>query len=141
MVLCVSNRGLIMTGLPITAITAGASGLLYFVLSYRVVQIRFRSKVSLGDGGDSELLCRIRTHANFMEYVPIILILIALLELGGANRNALIALGGVMFISRIAHAIGMARPAPNAFRISGTSGTWLTLLAASLYNLVLAIGL
>jgi hypothetical protein len=32
--------------------------------------------VSLGDGGDKELQTWIRAHANFIEYVPLCLILI-----------------------------------------------------------------
>ena len=38
--------------LPVTLITACLLGLIYFVLMLRVSQLRWRHKVSLGDGGN-----------------------------------------------------------------------------------------
>ena len=55
----------------VTLVTGGLSGLLYFWLSWRVVQVRQSTKVSIGHGDGDLLLQRIRAHANFAEYVPI----------------------------------------------------------------------
>jgi uncharacterized membrane protein YecN with MAPEG domain len=35
------------------------------------------------------MIVRMRTHSNFVEYVPLMLVLLGLLELGGANRSAI----------------------------------------------------
>ena len=122
----------------ITLVTAGCCGLLYFVLSLRVVMGRQAHKVMIGDGGHDALLTRIRAHANFAEYVPFVLVLMALIELRTGVTELLTSTGILLFVIRIAHAIGMARPAPNPFRIAGAAGTWIILAGLSIWAIVLA---
>lgn len=121
----------------VTLITAGFCGLLYFVLSVRVVQMRFAHRVNLGDGGNEILLSRIRAHANFGEYVPIILILIGVIESQTGATEMLTSTGVLLFLVRVAHAIGIARPAPNPFRIVGAGGTWAILVGLSIWAVAL----
>lgn len=123
----------------ITLVTAGFCGLLYFVLTFRVVQSRQAHKVMIGDGGHDPLLARIRAHANFAEYVPLLLVLMGAIEVRiGSGDQTLAATGIVLFLVRISHAIGMARPAPNPFRIAGAAGTWIVLVGLSIWAIVLA---
>jgi len=123
--------------LPVTLTTAGLLGLVYFMLSLRVVQVRTKLKVSLGHAGDELLLSRIRAHANFAEYVPLVLILLGAIELAVVSPWLwLIGLG--LVVVRIAHAVGMALPAPNPFRIAGTAGTFVLMLAASIWAIAVA---
>lgn len=122
----------------VTLVTAGCCGLLYFVLSLRVVLGRQAHKVMLGDGGHDALLARIRAHANFAEYVPIILILMGLIEMRTGVTEMLTSTGVLLFLIRIAHALGMARPAPNPFRIAGAAGTWIILIGLSIWAIMLA---
>lgn len=123
----------------ITLVTAGFCGLLFFILSFRVVQGRQAHKVMLGDGGHDPLLARIRAHANFAEYVPFILVLIGAIEFRvGSGNETLAATGILLFLLRIAHAIGMGRAAPNPFRIAGAAGTWIILIGLSIWAIVLA---
>lgn len=122
----------------VTLVTAGCCGLLYFVLSLRVVLGRQAHKVMLGDGGHDALLARIRAHANFAEYVPIILILMGLIEMRTGVTEMLTSTGVLLFLIRIAHALGMARPAPNPFRIAGAAGTWIILIGLSIWAIILA---
>ena len=122
----------------VTLVTAGCCGLLYFILSFRVVQLRQAHKVTLGDGGHDPLLSRIRAHANFAEYVPIILILMALIELRTGVTELLTSTGVLLFLIRIVHAIGMARPGANPFRVAGAAGTWIILLGLSVWAIILA---
>ena len=122
----------------ITLTTAGLCGIVLFVLSYRVIAVRGSAKVSLGDGGDPLLLSRIRAHANFAEYVPIILVLMGLIETNTGPGPLLGVIGVALVICRIAHAMGMGRPAPNPGRMVGTGGTFLILLALSIWALVLS---
>jgi uncharacterized membrane protein YecN with MAPEG domain len=129
----------------VTALTAGILGLLFLVLSYRVVQVRQSAKVELGDGGDTLLLARIRAHANFAEYVPICLILIGVVEISYDEAPfALWGVGLALIVVRIAHALGMAKRGANAARIigiTGITGTWAVMLALSLWAIWLAITL
>ena len=122
----------------VTITTAGLCGLVLVGLSFRVIQVRGAAKVSLGDGGDPLLLSRIRAHANFGEYVPIILILMGLIEGLGGNRMTLGVIGIGLVLCRIAHAIGMSQPAPNPARVIGTLGTMIILIVASVWALVIS---
>ena len=125
----------------ITLVTAGFCGLLYLVLSLRVGQSRVSHKVMIGDGDNDALLSRIRAHGNFAEYVPIILILMGVVEARiGAGNELLASTGILLFLLRIAHAIGMTRPAPNPFRMAGAVGTWIVLAGLSVWAIVLAYG-
>lgn len=126
--------------LAATLTTAGLLGLIYFVLSYRVIRVRVASKISLGDGSNDNLLARIRAHANFAEYAPMILVLMALIELWVARGPWLWAIGAMLVIARLCHAIGMAMPAPNPFRIIGTMATFILLIGTSIWALSLGLG-
>ena len=123
----------------VTLTTAGLCGLILFALSYRVIAVRASAKVSLGDGGDPLLLSRIRAHANFAEYVPIILVLMGIIETDVGPGPLLGVIGVALVLCRIAHAVGMGRPAPNPLRVVGVSGTFLILLALSIWALVLSV--
>ncbi len=125
--------------LPVTLATACILSLVYLALVVRVGQGRFLHKVSLGDGGNPDMLVRMRTHANFAEYVPLILILMGLIETSNGNPIILTVIGVLLIISRILHALGMPRPAPNVQRASGAGGTMLLLAILALWGLFLVI--
>jgi uncharacterized membrane protein YecN with MAPEG domain len=123
----------------VTLFTAGVLGLLFILLSYRVVQVRQSAQVELGDGGDTLLLARIRAHANFAEYVPICLVLIGAVEISYEDAPLGLWVAGLALIAvRIAHAIGMATRGANLARIIGITGTWLVLAALSIWAIWLA---
>lgn len=123
-----------------TLVSAGLCGLVFFWLSLRVVQVRMSAKVSLGDGGDAELLARIRAHANFAEYVPMLLVLMLAIEMSlKATPLTLWAPALALPVLRLAHAVGLARPAPNNWRVIGTAGTWGMLVVLSVWALFLAL--
>jgi uncharacterized membrane protein YecN with MAPEG domain len=134
-----------MTKIPIALGTAGFLAILYVVLSVRVVLARWNSKVSIGEGTTeavafgkeneeiSPLRAAIRSHANFAEYVPIALILLAGIEAAGASHALCLILAIMLIAARIAHPIGMARKAPNPFRGGGLA---LTLLMIGIAGLV-----
>ena len=70
--------------LLITSVIAAALTLIFIKLSFNVIGLRRKNKVSLGSGGHEDLERAIRAQANFSEYVPIGIILLACLELNGA---------------------------------------------------------
>jgi uncharacterized membrane protein YecN with MAPEG domain len=124
----------------VTLLTGGILGLVFLILSWRVVQVRQSAQVELGDGGDTLLLARIRAHANFAEYVPICLVLLGLVEMSYRETPAgLWVAGGTLVAVRIAHAVGMATRGANPGRIVGILGTWAVLAALSVWAIWLAL--
>ena len=127
-----------MIHLPITLATAGVCGVLFVGLALNVVHGRFKFAANLGDAGHPEMLSRIRIHGNFSEYVPLVLILMALIEADGGNVHALKIAGAALVALRALHAIGMPMKAPNVFRASGAIGTFVLLVALSVWGFILA---
>ncbi len=119
---------------PITALYAALLAVVAIVLQQLVGQARLRTGVALYDGGDRELGVAIRRHANFTEHVPLVLLLLAILELNGSSPQWLHGLGAVLLASRLVHPFGlhfevMRRPA----RLVGALGTVVvTVVAAAL---------
>ncbi|HXK21148.1 MAG TPA: MAPEG family protein [Myxococcota bacterium] len=117
---------------PITAIYAGLLGLMFLALEIPIGMLRGRGNVSLGDGGNPDLTVAIRRHANFVEHVPLALLLLALLELNGAGHTLLHVLGAALVLARLMHPFGldvhvMRRP-PRAL---GAGVTALVILVSS----------
>ena len=112
--------------MSITPIYAGLLAFLYFVLSYRIIQMRGPGGPSLGDGGNPVLLRRIRAHGNFNEYVPFILVMIAMLEFGKQPDWLLHTLGATLLVARLLH--GYALSFTTNFRFGRFWGTALTFL-------------
>jgi uncharacterized membrane protein YecN with MAPEG domain len=130
-----------MLHLTTTLITAGICGILFIILSALVVQIRFNNGISVGDQGNNKLHIRIRSQANFAEYVPLALILMATIESSGGSELWLKIAGTVLVLSRVLHAIGMPMKAPNPFRIVGVLGTFALIISLSVYAIILSISI
>jgi uncharacterized protein len=135
-----------MTVLPVTLVTASLLAVFYVVLSVAVSAQRGRTKVGLGTGSDasvalgqehtaSPLLVAVRRHAHFAEYVPLSLILLALLELAGVSRTVLVALAAALVLARLMIALGMGRPAPNVLRAGGNVIQLLVILVSAAFGL------
>ncbi len=115
---------------------AAVLALFYVYLSVRTIGFRRKAKVSVGDGGDDGLLRAIRVHANFAEYVPIALILIALIEAQDGPVSLVHGLCALLIAARVAHAYGLStRQAPGKYRVAGTAGTFTTLIIAATWLL------
>lgn len=120
-----------------SSIYIGLAALLLVVLSLQVIRLRYRHKVEIGDGGVPELQRAVRAHANFIEYVPIALLLILTADLVGHQKWVVHVLGIALLIGRVAHAYGFtASPGPNIGRAAGVALTTLVLIAGA----ALAIG-
>lgn len=116
--------------LLVTALYAALLALIFVILSFRVIAVRRRLGVAVGDGGDDGLTRRVRAHANFAEYVPIALILMLASELAGATDWMLHALGATLIIGRIVHAWSLSAHSI-AGRTIGMSLTFLVLVAGA----------
>jgi uncharacterized protein len=116
---------------------AAALGLLFSVLSLRVILVRRRKNVGFGTDGDSDLERRIRVHANFAEYAPITLLLIRMAEWKGARPLWIHGLNLSLALGRLVHAIGLSRPEIDSLgRVAGMTCTQVALVGASLLCLV-----
>ena len=93
--------------LHVTALYAGILGLLAVALSLAVGKLRGETKIPIGDGGNPDLLLAMRRQANFLENVPLLLVLFGVLELNGVGAVALHSMGSVLVVARIAHAVGL----------------------------------
>jgi uncharacterized membrane protein YecN with MAPEG domain len=119
----------------ITGLYAAILTLLILGLAVRVMLIRRRTRIGLGDGGDRSVACAIRAHGNATEYVPLALILLLVLELNQTMPMLLHAFGIVLVIARIVHAFGLSRAAGNS--AGRAVGAGLTLVVIGLMALML----
>ncbi len=124
----------------ITLLFASLHILMMLALAMRVVGHRRAMKIGIGDGGDTRLARKVRAHANFIEYVPVALLTLALLELSGLAEAWLWALGGTLLLARGLHAAGLSRHAGYSFgRFWGTVLTWGVLLGMTVAGLWLTL--
>lgn len=122
--------------LQITPLYAALAGIFMALLSIRVPVRRAALNAPWGDGGDPELATRIRVFGNFIEYVPMTLLLLVLLELQGAAPAWLHGPGVVLLIARGVHAVslrhGQNPGLPRKIgRGIGAMGSWLVLMVVS----------
>jgi uncharacterized membrane protein YecN with MAPEG domain len=112
----------------ITLLYAGVLGLLAVLLANLVLYVRLRAASQPAWRPDATL----RVQANFVENVPMALVLLFLLEQAGLAAVALHALGGALVACRLLHAWGMSRnPGANYPRLIGAQGTFLLLSVMS----------
>ena len=112
----------------ITAFYLGILGLIYAALALRVAGMRRSNRVLFGDAENTGLRAAIRVHANFIEYVPIITLLVALLEMSGMPSMRVHLLMGGLLLSRLLHPLGMAaRPGTWQFTVGRVGGILLTI--------------
>ena len=93
--------------LPVALATTAACALINLWLAFRVGIMRRSEKISIGDGGNERLTARMRAQLNFAEYAPIVLILIALIELAVGTVDWLWAVAALFVVARILHPFGM----------------------------------
>ena len=127
--------------LTITAVVGSVLALIYIRLAFNVINLRQKHRVSLGAGDRPDLEKAIRAHGNFAEYVPIALILLAVLEY---NRGALWMLGvcGLLLVlGRGLHAYGMVQEGKgvSAWRVRGMVLTITAIIGLAVGNLWVVI--
>ncbi len=92
----------------ITGLYAALFAFLQILLILKIVKVRRRDLVSLGLGEDNDELTRkSRAHGNFVETVPMAIMLMLIAELGGAPLYLIHILGLAMLISRVLHFYGL----------------------------------
>ena len=82
---------------------------LFLVLTFRTLNYRRTQQVEIGDGGDRQLLRRVRVHGNFAEYTPFALLLIGIAESLGLAAAEVHGLGLLLLAGRVVHAYGLSQ--------------------------------
>jgi uncharacterized membrane protein YecN with MAPEG domain len=123
-----------LTLLTITPLYVGILALLLVFLSFAVISVRRSARIGIGDGGDKALLRKVRVHGNFVEYVPIALIMMAILEVNQVDNMVLHGLGMALVIGRVLHATGLSKSAGTSpQRFIGTASTFLVIVIEAIY--------
>lgn len=119
----------------ITSIYAALSALFIVKLSLSVIKLRRQHRVSVGDGGIEALQLAIRAHANALEYMPMALLLLVLLELNQAPTMLIHLAGSALLAGRILHAVGLSGKDLRK-RVLGMQITLYLIIGLALLNIV-----
>ena len=119
--------------LPVTSLYAAIFGLLLIPITYAVGLRRMKTRTSFLDGGDEILLRRMRSHGNFVEYVPFALVLIGLAELNGAPTAYVHGMGALLLLSRVVHYVVINFKPIVSIRVMSMLGTTAVFLLSSVY--------
>lgn len=124
----------------IAGLYAGLAALFLIFLSWRVIGLRRSRKVSVGHQGDADLERAMRVQSNFVEYAPLALLLLYLVEAGGAPAWATHALGAGFMASRFVHFVGFrSAEAPGIWRMFGMLGTFVLLAVLAVVAIAQAL--
>jgi uncharacterized protein len=120
-------------------VCAGLLGLLAVALLSHVGRVRGKTKVFIGDGGNTELITAMRAQANFIENVPLALLLIW--WTGTFYGPATVAtLSVVLVVARVLHAAGMLGYLPHG-RLAGAVLTLVVLVVPSIWLALAGLGI
>jgi hypothetical protein len=128
-----------MIVLPITLCAAAAAAALNIWLSIRIGMVRTARKISIGDGGDMDLIARMRAQANFIENTPIVLVLIAVIELARTGNVWLMGAAAAYMLGRVAHGVGMDGGPLGFLRGVGTMTTMLAQAGLGIWAVSIAL--
>jgi uncharacterized membrane protein YecN with MAPEG domain len=124
----------------ITPIYASLLGLFFCKLSLNVIKLRRLQKIPLGDGLNSPLNRAIRAHGNFIEYVPMALLLITFIEWQMKEKIMVHLLCLLLLMGRLIHSHGITKdPEIFKFRIMGMVLTFFVIIVSSFIILGLTI--
>lgn len=119
----------------ITPVYAAILAILMCWLAMQVIKERSKNQIKYADGG-IEALQRVRTaHSNAVDYIPISLILLVLLELNDGNIWVLHLAGIALISGRVIHAYGILNDKMRG-RVLGMQITFGTIVMLALLNLV-----
>jgi uncharacterized protein len=130
--------------LPVTAFVAAICAIMLLITAIDTVRQRVRIGAAFGDKHDQKLISASRSHGNLAEHAPIVILLLAFLEMSRAYHMGLMVIGALFLAGRVAHIIGLYAPMstkPPLPRSIGVIVTWLTLAVLSGWTLwMLATG-
>ncbi|MBD2785611.1 MAPEG family protein [Xenorhabdus sp. DI] len=108
--------------------------LLLIKLSLDVVKLRTQYQVAYGDGGFYELQTAIRVHGNAVEYIPISMLLLIMMEMNGAPVWMLHICGLVLLAGRVLHYFGLHHR-DIRWRRMGMAATYISMVIMIINNI------
>ena len=129
-----------MNILSITPIYIAILGILFVPFTMRVGLYRVKNKIDLGDGNDDTLFKLNRGQGNFVETVPLAVVLLLLMELLGAGTTWLQTLGALLVGGRVLHYVGITGVGPGIGRPIGMFATFGVYAVASFWILLDVLG-
>jgi uncharacterized membrane protein YecN with MAPEG domain len=126
----------------LTPLYAGFFGIMLVILSWRVSKLKRKyDNHKMNEGGHTELSAAVRAQANIVEYLPIALLLMWMLESMQFSTWIINTLGILLIIARLMHLHGLNEPSGNGpGRKLGTRLTWLHIVVCSLLGFAGAFG-
>lgn len=127
----------------ITPIYAGFFGIMLVMLSWRVTKLRRKHEGNkMREIGHNELTAAVRAQGNFVEYLPMALLLMWMLETMQARPMIVHALGVMLIVARMMHLHGLNEPSGDGItRRLGTRLTWLQIVMAGLLCFCASFGI
>ena len=120
--------------IPHTALYAGLMGLMLVAISAWVTYKRSGTNIWFFDGGNETLGRAIRAQGNFIEYVPMALLLMGIVEWSGGAIWIVNGLGMALVAARLIHAWGLYTR-QNSGRVLGATITWIVLAVGAVLSL------
>ena len=108
--------------LQVTALYAALLGLVGFVLTGLVGRIRSKTGIAVNDGGNRDVIIANRRHMNWVENVPFVLLLLAMVELNGGSKTWLHVLGAALLVGRLIHPFGIDPDKMNTWQRGAGAG-------------------
>lgn len=122
--------------LVVTSFYTAILALFYVLLAGLVIRQRFKHRIGLGTGEQPQLLQTVRMHGNFAEYVPFLLILVALLEIQQSPVWQVHLVAGLTLAGRVLHAIGLWLSSGTSVpRFFGMISTFTALIVGAVFLL------
>ena len=118
----------------VTAVYASVLTVWMIVLANIVSAKRGQTGISILHGDNTGLALWIRRHGNLAENLAVALLLMALCEARGLPVPWLHAMGVLLVVARVAHAVGLDPAKPAApLRLAGGIGTQVAMMGAVAY--------
>lgn len=121
----------------IAAIYAALSSLIIVWLSLAVIRVRRSKRVSIGDGNNAELKTIMAAQFNAIEYIPVTLLLLFVVEVNGAAAWLIHVAGVSLIVGRLLHAQAI-RSDNLRRRVLATQITIYTIIGLAIANLFYA---
>lgn len=121
---------------PVTLLYGGLNALLVTILGIQVSRLRGALGVGVEKPIPAEMIRPVRAHGNAVEWVPLGLVLLLVIELSGAgSRFTLHLAGGTLLLGRVLHAAGFY--GKNKLSVAGAALTYLDLLAMAIWAIAI----
>lgn len=119
----------------VSALYVALSAFLILWLALHVIRIRRQNRISVGDGGNLKLLTAMAAQSNAIEYIPIALLLLLVLEYNGGPVWLIHIFGILLLLGRLIHARYLLLDNLRG-RVMGMQITIFVILAMASLNIV-----